>query len=192
MRFKPVPEPPGDLAFVETVRRSLPETAGDVEDCCAHLLEETHLTDRDEAATWLTFLRALELAAEEPAGYHRRGADSSTAGESPSLERDRLRRAFRERVDGAEAVLAALEDAVEPCSTSPDSQARQDADRAQTAAEIADSVRDGRSSGPERSRSHRFEEDRVERLLEWAVLLGLAERAENGGRTEYRLSRGRE
>ncbi len=173
MRFKPVPEPPADLAFVETVRRSLPETAGDVDDCCAHLLEETTIADRDAAATWLTFLRALELATEEAAGYRRRGPGPSD-DDAVALERDRLRRAFRERVDGAEAMLTALDDA----------------DRPLTAATVTDALREERSNGVDARRPTRFRPDRVERLLEWAVLLGLAERAENG--VGYRLSRGRE
>ncbi|MDS0475485.1 hypothetical protein [Natrinema sp. 1APR25-10V2] len=189
MRFKPVPEPPADLAFVETVWRSVPETAGAVDDCCAHLLEETPIADRDEAATWLTFLRALELATEESAGYRRRSPGPSDDADT-ALERDRLRRAFRERVDGTEAILAVLADAVEHGSTSPDSQTRRDADRALTAAAVADAVSDGPSDGERRARRTRIEEDRIERLLEWAVLLGLAERAENG--IGYRLARGRE
>ncbi|WP_254761673.1 hypothetical protein [Natrinema marinum] len=170
MRFKPVPEPPDDLAFVETVHLALPETAGAVDDCCAHLLEETSIVDRDEAATWLVFLRALELAAEEPAGYRRRRPGPGDA--ATALERDRLRRAFRERVAGAEAVLAALDGS----------------DRPLTAAAVGDALCEDGSNGEQRPRRHRIRDDRVERLLEWAVLLGLAERAESG----YRLARGRE
>ncbi|WP_408957513.1 hypothetical protein [Natrinema sp. 74] len=173
MRFKPVPEPPDDLAFVDTVRRSVPETAGTVDDCCAHLLAETALETRDEAATWLTFLRALELAAEEPAGYRRRGPAPDEGAGTP-LKRDRLRRTFRERVDGAAAVLATLEDAERPL----------------TAARVADALHETQSDGERRARRTRVEEDRIERLLEWAVLLGLAERTENGA--GYRLTRGRE
>ncbi|WP_226039060.1 hypothetical protein [Natrinema sp. DC36] len=169
MRFKPVPEPPADLAAVETVRRALPAAAGDADDCCRLLVDETPLETRDEAATWLTFLRALELATEEPAGFRRRDPGSSGEPDSdiPSaLERDRLRRAFRERVDGADAVLSALERA----------------DGSLTAAEGVAALREARRQSGERGRRSNPTEgtqlERVERLLEWAVLFGLAEKTE--------------
>jgi hypothetical protein len=76
VRFKPVPEPPADLTVLATIRRAVPATAGDVDDCCQRLLDETSLKTRDEASTWLTFLRALELAIEEPEGFRRRDSDS--------------------------------------------------------------------------------------------------------------------
>ncbi|QLG48788.1 hypothetical protein [Natrinema halophilum] len=167
MRFKPVPEPPADFAFVAAVTRALPAAAGDVDDCCRHLVDETSLETRDEAATWLAFLQALELATEEPAGYRRRdsitGVDSRTG-----LDRGRLRRTFRERVDGAERVISVLERADEPL----------------TAEEIVAAIRDARRTDERRSRPSRAdgadgERDRIVRLLEWAVLLGWVER-DNG------------
>ncbi|OLZ40047.1 hypothetical protein A6E15_03215 [Natrinema saccharevitans] len=174
MRFKPVPEQPADLETVETVHRALPATVGEVDDCCAHLVEETALEDRDEAATWLTFLRALELAAEESGSFRRRETGSSgDAADPAALDRGRLGRAFRARVDGADAVCAALEKADEPL----------------TVAEVADGLRDDRSSDDRRrSGRPRVDPGRTERLLGWAVLLGLAERAGDG----YRAALARE
>ncbi|MGQ3411003.1 hypothetical protein ACT4ML_01905 [Natrinema sp. LN54] len=178
MRFKPVPEPPADLALLATVRRTLPTDAGDIDDCCRLLIDETPLETRDEAATWLTFLRALELAAEEPAGFRHRGPASSSDADSPALDRDRLGRAFRDRVYGADAALAVLERADEPL----------------TAEAVADALGDDRSNSERRSRPNSVSEERVERLLEWAVLLDVAERGENGERDEsrYRLAPARE
>ncbi|WP_226007829.1 hypothetical protein [Natrinema salinisoli] len=175
MQFKPVPEPPVELSVLATIQRALPATAGDVDDCCRLLLEETALETRDEAATWLTFLRALELATEEPAGFRRRDTGSESA-----LDSDRLRRAFRARVYGADAAIGVLERADGPL----------------TADEVAEAIRSERqrSGARERrpTRSAETQRERVERLLEWAVLLDLAER--NGERDEdrYRIALARE
>ncbi|WP_435551600.1 hypothetical protein [Natrinema sp. CGMCC1.2065] len=190
MRFKPVPEPPADFETLETVYRALPAAVDDVDDCCAHLVEETPLEDREEAATWLTFLRALELAVEESGSFRRRETGSSgDAAEPAVLERGRLGRSFRARVDGADAVCTALEDAVERGSTSPDSQARRDADEPLTVAEVVERLReDGSSADRRRSGRPRVDPERTERLLEWAVLLGLAERVDDG----YRVALTRE
>ncbi|OAQ51694.1 hypothetical protein HTG_16685 [Natrinema mahii] len=176
MRFKPVPEPPADLETVETLYRTLPPTVGDVDDCCGHLVDETPLEDREAAATWLTFLHALELAAAESGSFHRRetgsSGDAGDAVEGP-LERGRLGRAFRTRVDGADAVCTTLETADEPL----------------TVAEVVDERReDGSSDDRRRSGRPRVDPERTERLLEWAVLLGLAERAGDG----YRAALARE
>lgn len=160
MRFKLVPEPPADLSYVAEVQGAVPLVPGDENDCCARIMRRTDVAPRDEARTWLTFLRALELAAEGPSGFTRtrRNPDS-----------DRLRRAFRERVYGAEAVLEILADADEPLGT--------DAVFERFRPEIPHYERN--KYGP------RLEEvwrERVRRLLEWAVLLDLAARAENGYR----------
>ncbi|AGB30780.1 hypothetical protein C488_03560 [Natrinema pellirubrum DSM 15624] len=189
MRFKPVPEPPADVETLETVYRALPTRVDDIDDCCAHLVEETPIEDREKAATWLTFLRALELAVEESGSFRRLETDSSGgAADLAALDRDRLGRAFRARVDGADAVCAALEAAVERGSTSPGSQIRQDADEALTVSEVIDTLGDDRAAEGRRSRRNRVDPERVERLLEWAVLLGLAERADDG----YRVALTRE
>ena len=179
MKFKPIPEPPADLETVAELLEAIPETAGAVDDCCARLVDETGLEARGEAETWLVFLRALELATAEPDGY-RRAAERSPSDLADALESadarvlSRLRRAFRDRVHAADAVLEALEEAPEP----------------RTADAVFDSVREespaferGTSDG--RRAAHR---ERVRRLLEWAVSLGLAERTPDGGR--YRPANG--
>ncbi|MXV62213.1 hypothetical protein GS429_09095 [Natronorubrum sp. JWXQ-INN-674] len=167
MQFKPVPEAPENAEGVEAILEAVPATAGAVDDCCAHLLEETRLETRSEAETWLTFLRALELAAEESAGY-RRAVD-------PSLESVALQQAFRERVVAASTVLDALETADEPASVEA----------------VFDAVR-GEIPGYEREKlGDRFEPvwtERVRRLLEWAVVLELAERTAAADRYRYRSS----
>ncbi|MFC6766260.1 hypothetical protein [Natrinema soli] len=48
MRFKPVTEPPADLAAVETVHRALPAAAGDADDCCRLLVDEMPLETREK------------------------------------------------------------------------------------------------------------------------------------------------
>ncbi|WP_049925812.1 hypothetical protein [Halopiger goleimassiliensis] len=158
MKFKPVPEPPADLETVVRTARAVPTQAEAVDDCCAHLLAETRLTDRDAAATWLVFLRALEVVTEEPAGYRRLEAD-------PTVDPAAWRRSFRERIYGAEAVLETLADSDDPLS----------------AAAVADAVRRDSSA---RARAGRTDdrEGRIERLLEWAVLLGVADRSPEGYR----------
>lgn len=172
MQFKPVPDPPADLGALETVRRAIPADTGEIDDCCQHLIDETPLETRDEAAAWLTFLRALELAAEEPAGFRRRVPPSSGDADSSALDRNRLGQAFWDRVYGADAALAVLERADEPL----------------TAEAVAGALRDDRSNSERRSRPNGVSEDRVERLLEWAVLLGVVNRGENG----YHLAPARE
>lgn len=172
MRFKPVPEPPSDLASAAAILEAVPATAGAVDDCCAHLVAETRLEGRNEGETWLVFLRALELVSAAPAGYRRVPAapsGESPSGESPGLDPGDCGRAFRERVDGADAVLDVLESADEPLS----------------AAAVADEIAADRSASDRENRPDRFEVDRVERvrrLLEWAVLLERAERTGDGDR----------
>lgn len=153
LTFKPVPEPPTELETVAAVREAVPSTtteAADTADCCARVVDRTaetasgHVRDRDAAAAWLTFLRALELATDGAEGYRQTDRE---------LERETLRTAFRERVYGAQSVIDALAAADEPLP----------------AATVADRVQ---------SRSHRrVQRDRIERILEWAVLLELGERS---------------
>ncbi|ELY97489.1 hypothetical protein C482_12739 [Natrialba chahannaoensis JCM 10990] len=122
LTFKPIPEPPHDsedvLESIATVRATLPATeaeAADTPDCCARVLDRTdesagaqiQIQDRDDAATWLTFLRALELAADGTEGYHQTEQE---------LEFPAIQTAFRERVHGVQAVLDVLGAAAEPLS----------------------------------------------------------------------------
>ncbi|GAB7020189.1 hypothetical protein [Halostagnicola bangensis] len=100
MRFKPVPEPPDTLEELEAIRAAVPATPDENVDCCARLIGHSHVSDRDEAADWLTFLRALELATNGSVGFARTPRD---------IDAGHLRAAFRERVAGADAVLEYLE-----------------------------------------------------------------------------------
>lgn len=163
MRFKPVPEPPADLEFVATVQAAVPADPEAVDDCCARLVDRTSLRSRDEASTWLTFLRALELATEGPSGFGRVDREPDP---------DRLRSSFRERVYGAERVLEILADA----------------DGALTADAVYERFHDGI---PEYERERSGDDleavwgERVRRILEWAVLLDLAGEAADGYLLEF-------
>ncbi|WP_254768892.1 hypothetical protein [Salinilacihabitans rarus] len=161
MRFKLVPAAPPDLSVVETVREAVPLVPGSEDDCCARIVRRTPVDARDEAATWLTFLRALDLAAEGPAGFRRRRDADPAPGD--------LRRAFRERVYGAEAVLEILDAAADPLP----------------ADDVYERFR-GEIPAYEREKyGDRLDEvwrERVRRLLDWAVLLDLAERTDGGYR----------
>ncbi|NUB92487.1 hypothetical protein HT576_15855 [Haloterrigena sp. SYSU A121-1] len=170
MRFKPVPEPPTDLEAVAPILEAVPETAGAVDDCCGHLVAETRLESRDAAEAWLVFLRALDLVTEESAGYRRATGRSPPTGSLESAG-PRLREAFRERVYGADAVLEALEQADGPLAVE----------------DVVDAVRDERRAVARETSNGRRETarlERVRRLLEWAVLLELAERSADGDRFE--------
>ena len=139
MRFKPVPEPPESLAELESARKSVPPEPDPDADCCALVREELDLPRRDQAADWLTFMRALGLVEERAGVYVRTGRNA---------DREQVAEAFRERVYGAQEVLDVLESA-EPLE--------------------ADAIAD-------RVRVRGIDPQHVERVLGWAVLLGLAER----------------
>lgn len=166
MQFKPIPEPPHDLESVESILEAVPDTVGAVDDCCAHLVEETRLETRADAETWLTFVRALELASEEQAGYRRvEGAIASVS--DTQLSPHSLQRSFRERVYGADSVLEALVNADEP--------QRVEAVFEDVRGEIPALERTQNSDDLE---SHWLE--RTRRLLEWAQLLDLVQRTADG------------
>lgn len=151
MRFKPVPAPPATLDGLAEARRAVPLVPGTETDCCARLQSRLDLGARDEARRWLTFLRALGLAEETERGFVRTDRE---------VERDALAAAFRERVFGAREVLAAIEGG------------------AATPEEVFEAVADAVPRW-ERAKGTDWREDwgeRVERLLGWAVLFGLAER----------------
>lgn len=150
-----MPEPPASLDAVEEVRSALPLVPGSVDDCCARVLQRTHVQARDEARTWITFLQALDLAAEHETGFTR------TREEVPT---EALPERFLAGVFGAREALTALDEAGEP----------------RAPAAVLDDV-EGIVPRWERSRSEDWRADwreRVRRLLEWAVLLGLAERVD--------------
>jgi hypothetical protein len=157
VRFKLLPEPPESLALVEDAQRAVPLVPGSEDDCCARLMRRVDFPARDVSRTWLTFLRALELARETDAGFVREQTEPTP---------EHLRDAFRRRVYGAREVLASL-----------------DADEPRTVEEVFAEF-EARVPVWE---THRAAEDwrdvwreRVEHILGWAVLLDLAEKRDDG------------
>ncbi|MCU4974826.1 hypothetical protein OB955_19075 [Halobacteria archaeon AArc-m2/3/4] len=160
MQFKLVPTAPDDLAYVETVQRAVPLVPGSEDDCCARIMRRTEIAPRDEARTWLTFLRALELAEEGASGFTRTRRDP---------EPEHLRDAFCDRLYGVDRLLEILAEADGPLSSKA----------------VFDRFRDDVPAYEQYRWSDRLEEvwsERVERLLEWAVLLDLVDRDEDGYR----------
>lgn len=160
MRHKPLPPAPADLATVRAARDAVPLVPGPEADCCARLQDRLDLPGRDVAGTWLAFLRALGLVEERPSGYTRVRDDPDDAA---------LAAAFRDRIYGAEEVLDELRRADGSCP-------------AEAVAERTESLAPGwerRKHGADWPAVWR---ERTEDLLDWLVLLGLAERAGGGYR----------
>jgi len=163
VRFKPVPPAPDELASVARVQKAVPLVPGTEDDCCARLVDRRDLSDRDAARTWLTFLRALELAEETPSGYRRTNAEPTVEG---------CRAALLDRVFAADAVRDALA-----------------AEGPLTADAAFEAVRE-RVPRWERHRDAEWTDvwrERVERLLDWLVLLDAAERVGDDDPARYRL-----
>ncbi|WP_153952282.1 hypothetical protein [Halosegnis longus] len=159
MRFKIVPPVPDSPARIETVWKAVPIVPDPEDSCCQRLMADAGVPSQDEAKEWLTFCRALELAEEGPRGYAR-----VRDGYDPAAFPER----FRERVYAVPELLAVLADADEPLSPK----------------QVFDRLRE-RVPAWERARTDDWEGTwtrRVERLLEWAVLFGLAKRAGDGYR----------
>jgi len=157
-QFKPVPEPPDSLEGIEEARRAVPLVPDAQADCCARLQDRIGLGSRQDAETWLTFLRALELVERKQNGYARTRHD---------LDRDELATTFRERVVGADDAL----DAAAGLSGDAASELTRDA-----AVEAAfEAVRE---EVPEWERRRHDDwkavwRDRTERLLGWGALFGV-------------------
>lgn len=158
MKFKIVPAP-RSRGFVGEAQQALPLVPGSENDCCARLVDRTDLDARDEAREWITFLRALGLAEETESGYRRLRRDPAP---------DDLAAAFRERIFGAEAVLAVLDAADEPL----DAEAVYERFRE----EVPNWERYRRADWDEEWR------ERVDRLLGWTVVFDLAERVDGAYR----------
>ena len=158
MKFKIVPAP-RSRGFVGEAQQALPLVPGSENDCCARLVDRTDLDARDEAREWITFLRALGLAEETGSGYRRLRRDPAP---------DDLAAAFRERIFGAEAVLAVLDAADEPL----DAEAVYERFRE----EVPNWERYRRADWDEEWR------ERVDRLLGWTVVFDLAERVDGAYR----------
>ena len=99
-RFKLVPPAPASLDGIAEAQRAVPLVPGTEDDCCARLMRRLDLPSRDVARTWLTFLRALDLAAERESGFVRLSQDPTP---------EHLREAFLDRVYGAREVRDALD-----------------------------------------------------------------------------------
>lgn len=158
MRFKLVPEPPADLDFVADAQRAVPLVPGTEDDCCARMLDRTDLTVRDEARTWLTFLRALGLAKEGKSGFTRTRTDP---------DREFLAEQFEARVFGAPVVLDVLNEADGPLS----------------AEAVFEQFQEEVPTWEHYKNPNSWAEiwsERVEFILDWCVLLGLAEEVGDG------------
>ena len=165
MRFKVVPalpdaareEPPVALDLLARARDAVPLVPRSEDDCCMRVVNAGVVGARDDASEWLTFARALGLVAESDRGYHRvRDAPdpTETAGRAALAGR------FRERVFGAEELLATLAAAEDGLPVDA----------------AFDRFRD-RVPNWERRRHTDTEavwRERVGHLLDWAVVLGLA------------------
>ena len=158
MRFKLVPAAPERLDRVEEAQRAVPLVPGTEDDCCARLMRRLDFPSRDVARTWLTFLRALELAEEREAGFVR-------LSQEPTL--DHLRTAFRERVYGAREVLDVL--------GSEPSDADAVFERFEERVPEWEHYKDPAGW-------RQTWRERVGHLLEWLVLLDLAVRTDDGYR----------
>lgn len=171
MRFKLFPDPPADLDAVADAQRAVPLVPDGEDDCCERLLRRLDLPTRDVARTWLTFLRALELVEETDSGFKRRRIEPTP---------DRLRAAFRERVFAAEEALAALREATGGSGTDRErGEGRDAAGRGLTADETFDRLRERIPTWERQKNPTEWESiwrGRTADLLEWFVLLGLAER----------------
>lgn len=161
MRTKRLPPAPGPGSTARETLGTARDAVGRVPDpeadCCARVSEAVGV-DRRTAQDWLTLLRALGLAERSAAEYRRTedGVDGAT-----------LRERFLAAVYGAREVLGALH--------GPDGEAR-------SAAVVVDAVPQPtwerhRHVDPEAAWARH-----VERLLNWLVAVGAAERDAEGYR----------
>jgi hypothetical protein len=160
VKFKLVPAAPDDLDAVRATQRAVPLVPVPEDEAVARLSRRLDAPSRDVARTWLTFLRALGLVEATDSGFRRSRVEPTV---------DQLREAFVSRVFTAAELLAALREADGPV----------DVDGAFAA------VR-GRVPTWEHHKNPRtwadVWRDRAGDLLDWLVLLGLAERVDGGYR----------
>ncbi|WP_232702581.1 hypothetical protein [Halobacterium wangiae] len=156
MQRKPVPPAPDSLSVLRAVRAAVPLVPKPEDDCCRRVTDRTDVADRGTASSWLVFLAALGAVAEEDTGYARTQTD---------LDREDLASAFTDGVFLAADCLDAL-DATDPRS----------------AEAVFESVRDRvpRWERTKRENWPAFWTERVQRRLDWAVLLGLARETDGG------------
>lgn len=158
MKYKVVPPVADSLDRIEAVHRGVPIVPDSEESCCRRLMRDADVPSQDEAKEWLTFCRALGLAEEGQRGYARvRDVDTDPAA---------LAARFRENVYAVEETLAVLEESREP----------------QSIDEVFDRLRD-RVPAWERARSTDWADrwrERVDRIMSWCVLFGLAAERDGG------------
>ena len=161
MKFKLVPEPPARLGLVADAQAAVPLVPGSEDDCCARLMRRVGFRSRDVARTWLTFLRALELATETPEGFKRLRAEPTA-----DYLREHLLAGVYGASDVADALLAADAEGHGPLSVDDAVEG------------FADRVPDW-----ERYRTTEWADvwrERVAHLLGWFVLLDLAAERDEG------------
>jgi hypothetical protein len=182
VRFKHVPEPPDvepagadgvepagaddrltPAAVVErvaAVQSAVPLVPETEDDCCLRLKRRRGYPSRDVSREWLTFLRALGLAEETDSGFRRTRTDPTVEG---------LRAGLLSGVLGAREVATALVEC--DGNDEPDGAGALSFEAAFEAA--AEAV-----PRWERTRTDDWESvwrERVRRLLEWFVLLGMVD-----------------
>lgn len=157
MQRKPVPPAPESLSQLWAVRDAVPLVPKPEGDCCRRVMNRTDVGDRGTASSWLVFLAALGAVTDDDAGYART--------QTP-LDRADLASAFTEHVFLAADCFDALDD-----------------EAPRTAEAVFEAVRDcvPRWERTKRENWPAFWTERVERRLDWAVLLGLATRTDDGG-----------
>ena len=153
---KVVPPAPDSLDVLTEVWRAVALVPEPEESCCARLMDRAGVPAQDEAKEWLTFQRGLGLVREGERGFYR-------VRDAPPEEVD-LQTRFREGVYGVETLLDHL------------------GDRPLDADEAFDRFE---ARVPNWERHHDTDwrsvwRERVRRLLDWAVLFGLAERTPEG------------
>jgi hypothetical protein len=155
-RFKLLPPTPETVDGVADAQRAVPLVPGTEDDCCARLVRRLDLPSRDVARTWLTFLRALELAAERESGFVRLSREPTP---------DYLRAAFLDGVYGAREI----HDSLGPTPVDSDTVFERFEARVPEWERYKDPAR-WRDTWRER----------VDYLLDWLVLLDLAARENDG------------
>lgn len=185
VRFKLVAPPPDSIEGVVAAQRAIPLVPVDETEAVASLQRRLELSSRDVARTWLTFLRALGLVDRVSGGE---GTDGRFRRARTDPDPESLRTALIESVFGAREVLAAIATAEGDRGTEVEREGEGEADHDPVPFEVVFEPVAAAVPAWERNKNPRtWEEvwrDRVDRLLDWLVLVG-AVRAVEGG---YRLA----
>lgn len=144
MRYTLVPEP-REGNVLDDIWQTLPDEKQPETDCCGRIVDGTDIEDRESAREWLVFLHALDCVSKTDGTYHRTHRPSTQSA---------LDERFRTQIYGVTEIRAALANAPNPLTV------RGVLDR------LDDSTLDrlARTETPETY---------VDRVLRWAVELGL-------------------